>query len=294
MYTELQGEPIYDLASLCVFNVLTDLIVVKDLNPRSLKNYWGNDVMCGIINKSLQELIDLELLKGTSPQMLEWNREVYEQVQVRGEQVTARRTFYPPSGQPYVVDMVHKPFRLRVPTGGETGETTVKTLTLVHGKKVNLNDEAMKEANRAAMLMNYTESSIMLLQADDTENAGDSENAAADRPALFANLRARQAYAVVGGAGGAGNITLTKVLDSFSFQHEAEREALQEKILKLKMHDTPISLEQETPAGINASLRACLHVHLNRHPYMSEQLGGRSCATYTAAKSPSRLRQINF
>jgi hypothetical protein len=25
-----------------------------------------------------------------------------------------------------------------VPTSGETGETTVKTLTLVHGKKVNL------------------------------------------------------------------------------------------------------------------------------------------------------------
>jgi hypothetical protein len=158
--------------------------------------------------------------------------------------------------------------------------------------------KAMKEANRAAMLMNYTESSIVLLQADDTENAGDSKDgdaivAAADRPALFANLRARQAYAVVGGAGGAGNITLTKVLDSFSFQHEAEREVLQEKILKLKMHDTPISLEQETPAGMTASLRACLHVHLNRHPYMSEQLGGRFCATYTAAKSPSILRQIN-
>ena len=65
--------------------------------------------------------------------------------------------------------------------------------------------------------MNYTESSIVLLQADGTENAGDSKDgdaivAAADRPALFANLRARQAYAVVGGAGGAGNITMTKVL----------------------------------------------------------------------------------
>ena len=124
--------------------------------------------------------------------------------------------------------------------------------------------------------MNYTESSIVLLQADGTKNAGDSKDskdgdaivAAADRPALFANLRARQAYTssqesvVVGEAGGAGNITLRKVLDSFSFQHEAEREELQEKILKLKMHDTSISLEQETPAGMTASLRACLHVHL--------------------------------
>jgi hypothetical protein len=253
-----------------VFNELTDFIYVRDLNPASFKNYWGNHAICRVSNWTLQEFVDCDLLKVTSPQMLEWCREIYEQVQVRGEQVTARRTVYP-KGSPQILDMVHKPFRLRVPTNGETGETTVKTLTLVHCKKVNLNDYAMKEANRAAMLMNFTEDSILLLQADDTENAGDSKDgeaivAAADRPALFANLRARQAYTSsqeslgVGGAGGAGNITLKSVLDSFSFHHEAEREVLQEKILKLKMHDTSISLEQETPAGTTASLRAFTHV----------------------------------
>ena len=270
MFTESPGEKIYDFGSLCVFNELTDMIAVRDLDPGNFKQYWGNDAMRRMQNVSIQEFIATDLLKETSPQMLEWSREVYEQVQVRGEQVTARRTVYP-KGQPVIIDNIYKPFRLRVPTSGESGETTVKTLALVHGKKVNLNDDAMKEANRAAMLMNFTQDSILLLQADDSKNAGDSKDcdaivAAADRPALFANLRARQAYSVVGGAGGAGNITLTNVLDSFSFEHEAEREAFQEKILKLKMHDTSISLEQETPAGMTASLRACLHMHLNRHP----------------------------
>ena len=266
MDTQLEGEPIYDIGSLSVFNELTDMIFAYDMNPATLKNYWGNHAMCRNKNWTLQQFIDADMLKATSPQMLEWTREIYEQVQVRGEQVTARRTVYP-KGQPQILDMVHKRLRLRVHTSGETGETTVKTLTLVHCKKVNLNDEAMKEANRAAMLMNFMEDSILLLQG--TKNAGDSKDskdgdaivAAADRPALFANLRARQAYTSsqegmgVGGAGGAGNITLTKVLDSFTFQHEAKREALQEKILNLKMCDTSIILEQETPAGMTACVK---------------------------------------
>lgn len=240
---------------LSVLNKIQDWIFLRDMKPATLKNYWGNVAVCKAGNKSLDEYIEWDLLKDTSPQMLKWSQEMYDKVQVKGKRVTKRRTVYP-NGKATILDFIVTPFRVRVPTD-LPGETSVKTLSLVHTKSVNLNNEAMQEANSAAMLMNFAEDAIFLLPG-----TSDAEgNNQGEAPALFTNLRARQAYSLLQdskvdsttGEGGERRceqaITLARVLDTFSFQDDAEREVLKEKILSLKLHDSSVIIEQEMPAA---------------------------------------------
>jgi hypothetical protein len=234
----------YDLASLEVLNEIQEGVWLCDMNPASLKNYWGNKAILSQVKKTLHEFQTLDLNAQTSPQMLEWNREVYRKVQVDGEVLEKRRTVYP-GGQVVILDLKYSRFCVRMPPD-ESGVSDVKLVCLVHARKVDLNDEAMKEANRAAMLMNFAEDSIFLLPVE-------------DGPALYTNLRARRAYAPVhseageesSGRAAADNgaqlsAGLDLVLDTFDFDHADERQALRERIVALKMGDQTVTLEQKT------------------------------------------------
>jgi hypothetical protein len=235
---------VYDLASLEVLNEIQEGVWLCDMNPASLKNYWGNKAILSQVKKTLHEFQTLDLNAQTSPQMLEWNREVYRKVQVDGEVLQKRRTVYP-GGQVVILDLNYSAFCLRMPPD-ESGVSNVKLVCLVHARKVDLNNEAMKEANRAAMLMNFAEDSIFLLPVE-------------DGPALYTNLRARRAYAPVhsdAGEQSSGTADtdngvqlsagLDQVLDTFDFDYADERQALRERIVALKMGDQTVTLEQKT------------------------------------------------
>ena len=153
----------YTIESLAIFDELADWIYIRDLNPESVKNYWGNKAIRHTFNDiSLEDYIAQDLRAITSPAMLQWSKEMYEQVQVQGQRPVKRRTIYPTGKPVHVMDLAYAPIHLRVPAG-ENGELEVKILALVHGKRVNLNDEATQEANRAAVLMNFVKDAIFLL-----------------------------------------------------------------------------------------------------------------------------------
>jgi hypothetical protein len=235
---------VYDLASLEVLNEIQESVWLCDMNPESLKNYWGNKAMLSQVKKTLHEWVTLDLNAQTSPQMQEWNREVYRKVQVDGEVARKRRTVYP-GGQAVIFDLTYSPFSVRMPPD-ESGVSDVKLVCLIHARKVDLNDEAMKEANRAAMLMNFAEDSIFLLPVE-------------DGPALYTNLRTRRSYAPVHSEAGeqsSGTAAtdngaqlsagLDQVLDTFDFDDADERQAMKERILALKLGDQTLTLEQKT------------------------------------------------
>jgi hypothetical protein len=256
---------VYDLASLEVFNELTDWVSVRDLDPESDKHYWGNEsVRQSFGNVTLEQFNARDMRASTSPAMAEWNREVYQLVQVQGQRVSRRRTLYPTGKPPHVMDFEYSPLHLRVPVGNE-GETEVKVLALVHCKRANL-DDAQKEANRAAMLFNFTDNAFILLPgasaADDKAAApatatcastGRPEPDLAHRPAVFTNLPARRWYATTGGEDQQKEISLARVLDTCSFECAEERHALQEQILSLGLQDKAIDLEADTPANLRVA-----------------------------------------
>ena len=249
----------YELRCLEVFNELADWVYVRDMNPRSLKMYWGNDKIRKAFNLSSQA----EFLRAphgattTSQKMLEWSQEVYEEVQVRGKSVTRRRTLYP-CGEPHVMDLSFTQVHVRVPTG-ENDETEVKVLALIHGKRVEVQDQAQLEANRAAMLLNHAKDAIVLLRGP---GAPDDHDA---RGAFFANMRARRRYAievqvdVEGGDASAAQgknqetITLDRVLDSCDFESNEERQALRAKISGLQLGDGAVVLEAKACAHMRGS-----------------------------------------
>ena len=254
------GEPrVYELRCLEVFNELADWVYVRDMNPRSLKMYWGNDK----IRKAFNLTSQAEFLRAphgattTSQKMLEWSQEVYEEVQVRGKSVTRRRTLYP-CGEPHVMDLSFTQVHVRVPTG-ENDETEVKVLALIHGKRVEVQDQAQLEANRAAMLLNHAKDAIVLLRGP---GAPDDHDA---RGAFFANMRARRRYAievqvdVEGGDASAAQgknqetITLDRVLDSCDFESNEERLALRAKISGLQLGDGAVVLEAKACAHMRGS-----------------------------------------
>ena len=189
----------YELRCLEVFNELADWVYVRDMNPRSLKMFWGNDKIRKAFNLSSQA----EFLRApfgtttTSQKMLEWSQEVYEEVQVRGKSVTRRRTLYP-CGEPHVMDLSFTPVHVRVPTG-ENDETEVKVLALIHGKRVEVQDQAQLEANRAAMLLNHAKDAIVLLRGPVSEGRatgftfpGRPHHAAATHRPWTAHARSQQ------------------------------------------------------------------------------------------------------
>lgn len=83
-----------------------------------------------------------DLKSQTSESMMAWNLEVFTKVQVDGGQAHKRRTFYP-NGKPSIVDLLFTPIDIRIATGEHPCESQVLTLSLVQGKNIDLNDEAM-------------------------------------------------------------------------------------------------------------------------------------------------------
>ena len=206
---------VYDMGSLEIFNELADWVYVRDLNPESDKHFWGNESIRKAFRGglTLEQFNAVDLRAITSPAMAEWNREVYQHVQVQGERLKKRRTIYPTGKAPHTIDYEYSPLHLRVPGGKEEGEAdVVKVLALVIGKHVNLDDDAQKEANRAAMLFNFTNNSFILLPGKAPAVPASATSAATGgpepsrpletgeldlphRPALFTNLPARRCYA---------------------------------------------------------------------------------------------------
>ena len=264
----------YDLQALDIFNELADWVYVRDLNPESDKHYWGNEAIRGAFRGglTLEQFNAVDLRAITSPAMAEWNREAYQQVQVRGERVKKRRTIYPTGKAPHVMDYEYSPLHLRVPAGAEEGQKeVVKVLALVIGKHVILDDDAQKEANRAAMLFNFTNNAFILLPGAALDPPASATSAAAGgpeparpsgepdlphRPALFTNLPARRCYAPRGGAEQQQQnpqpreISLARVLGTCSFESSEARQALQTQILSLGLRDSAIDLEADTPAHL--------------------------------------------
>ena len=254
-----EGEPrVYEQRDLEVFNELADWVYVRDMNPRVLKMYWGNDKILKASNLSSQaEFVRAYTATSTSQKMVEWSQEVYEKVQVQGKSVTRRRTVYP-CGVPHVMDLTFTQIHVRVPKD-ENGETAVKVLALVHGKRVDVQDQAQLEANRAAMLMNHAKDAIVLLGG--TGGADDHDA----RGAIFANMRARRRYTAVVQQDAEGgvqsvpqgkhqdNITLDRVLDSCEFESDEKRQALRAKILGLEMGDDAVVLEAKARACMQGS-----------------------------------------
>jgi len=252
--------------------LLADWVYVRDLSPATgPQNYWANENMLETFNMTTQaEFLAQDLRAITSPAMMQWSQEVCEQVQVRGERTVKRRNIYPTGKPPLVIDLHYCPIHFRA-----EGATEVKVLALVHGKRVNLNDDALREANRAAVLVNFTKDTVLLLpgagttegkaadpaQSERSSFAGDTGQA--QRPAVFTNLPARRSYSKrenpTVGAGGhlaAGQtqqdqITLARVLQTCRFGSEGERQALQASILRLGLRDPPIVIEGHTPAALS-------------------------------------------
>lgn len=255
-----EGPREYDIAALSVFDELEDWVYVRDLNPTTMQNYWGNRAIRQTFNNlTLEQYLAQDLKNITSPAMREWSREMYGLVQVQGKRLTKRRTIYPTGKPPHVMDLVYAPLHFRVT--GENGESEVRVLALVHGKRVQLGDPE-KEANRAAVLMNFSRDAIFLV-GPSTDSDADAATSGprpepAHRPAAFSNLRARLSYGCSphadGEQAGAGHshITLARVLDTCSSVNGEERQALQDKILNLQLQDSPIVLEEETPPHLRA------------------------------------------
>ena len=242
-----------------IFNELADWVYVRDMNPRSLKMHWGNDAMRKAFNLPSQA----EFLRAphgtntTSQKMLEWSQEVYEEVQIRGKSVRRRRTLYP-CGEPHVMDLSFTQVHVRLPTG-ENDETEVKALALVHGKRVDVQDQAQLEANRAAMLLNHAKDAIVLL----CDPGGPDDH---DAPgAIFANMRARRRYPAVVQDDAEGRnassaqgknqeaITLVRILDSCEFESNEKRQALRAKISSLQLGDDAVVLEAKACAHMRDS-----------------------------------------
>ena len=267
-----------------VFNMLGDAVYVRDLNAATSQNYWGNEAVLTKAKMATQaEFLAQDLRAITSPAMMQVQQEIFEQVQVRGERAVKRRTLHPNGMPQQVMDLHYCPIHLRVPTG-EEGATEVKVLALIHAKHVNLNDDALQEANRASVLVNFAKDPLLLLPGADTAQGKAADPAPSEgsssaghtgqaphRPAVFTNLPARRSYSTASGQSADGQtqqdeITLARILQTCSFGSEEERQALQASILGLGLRDSPIDIEGHTPPALREGGSGPeIYPHLPRH-----------------------------
>ena len=226
---------------------------------------WCHPAACVQMKKTQQEFRDMNLRDQTPASMLDWHREVYSAVQVRGERITRRRTVYP-NGKPRTLDLEISPVRFRVPVG-MADEGDVRVLSLMRTKPVILEDEELKEANRASMLMHFVQDAIFVLpRADGCKDE-----------ALFTNLVSRQRYGLESTS---SPLTLERVLDTIEQSPEGRKDLIA-AVQSLTVHSKPISVEVSTR-------RSKLHAPLgaDRAGVLDQTMPARRKVIFSATKDP--------